>query len=163
MLPTVALGALPVGVNWPERLAALGLDVVSSGVSDDDERTVAAAREAVPYRPLIARGPDASALARAGAQLLEGPADPAGPLYGLDEDDGLVRPLNADDPEIETVMEVARRVLSAAQAGTPSDLWVVAGPGLAALPVAVVEEKLAALSEGARQARLYLAKEQFDI
>ncbi len=39
---------------------------------------------------------------------------------------------------------------------------MAATPGLEALPEEVAEAKLAALAEGARQARLWLAKEQFD-
>ncbi len=46
--------------------------------------------------------------------------------------------------------------------GTASALWVAATPGLDGLPEDVAEAKLAALVEGARQARLWLAKEQFD-
>jgi hypothetical protein len=40
---------------------------------------------------------------------------------------------------------------------------VAAGPGLEELDGELVERKLAVLAEGARQARLYLAKEQFEI
>jgi hypothetical protein len=61
------------------------------------------------------------------------------------------------------VMDVARVVLGVAREGVPSALWVAAGPGLEALSGELVEAKLAVLAEGARQARLYLAKEQFDI
>jgi hypothetical protein len=42
-------------------------------------------------------------------------------------------------------------------------MWVAATPGLDGLPVATVEQKLEVLVQGARQARLYLAKEQFEI
>ena len=58
---------------------------------------------------------------------------------------------------------MARAVLTSARAGVPSALWVAVTPGLDLLPVATVEEKLAVLVQGARQARLYLAKEQFEI
>jgi hypothetical protein len=54
-------------------------------------------------------------------------------------------------------------VVGVAREGVPSALWVAAGPGLDMLPDDLVEAKLAVLAEGARQARLYLAKEQFDI
>ena len=61
-------------------------------------------------------------------------------------------------------MEVARHVLGRAREGVPSALWVVAAPGLERLaPERDVEEKLEVLVLGARQARLYLAKEQFEI
>ncbi|HEX2504296.1 MAG TPA: hypothetical protein VHK00_10140, partial [Miltoncostaeaceae bacterium] len=54
------------------------------------------------------------------------------------------------------------RVLARARQGRASALWVAATPGLDALPEEVAEAKLAVLVEGARQARLWLAKEQFD-
>lgn len=162
MLPTVALGPLPEGVAWPERLMSIGLDVLSTGLVHDGPESVSRARSAVPMRPLIARGFDAAALAGAGASIIEGSQSDDAPLYGLDWSDEIVRPVSADDPVMEAVMDVARAVLSAAQAGVPSALWVAAGPGLDSLPAEVVEAKLAALVEGARQARLYLAKEQFD-
>jgi hypothetical protein len=140
----------------------IGLDVLSTGLDHDGPDSVASARAAVPVRPLIARGFDAGALSDAGAAIIEGSQADDSPLYGLDWSDEVVRPVSADDPEVEAVMEVARAVLSAAQTGVPSALWVAAGPGLDALPPDVVEAKLAAMVEGARQARLYLAKEQFD-
>ena len=165
VLPTIALGALPAlddGPGWPERLMRIGLDVLSTGAPQDSPATVADARAAAPLRPLVARGFDAAALAEAGAALIEGPAGDDAPLYGVGPDDRVVHPVAADDPEEEAVMEIARRVLTAAQSGVPSALWVAAGPGLDALPVDAVEAKLVAMVEGARQARLYLAKEQFD-
>jgi hypothetical protein len=162
VLPTVALGPLPAGPSWPERLMRIGLDVLSTGLEHDGPQSVASARADAPMRPLIARGFDAAALAGAGAVIIEGSQSDDSPLYGLDWSDEIVRPVSADDPEVEAVMDVARAVLSAAQAGVPSALWVAAGPGLDALPVEIVEAKLAAMVEGARQARLYLAKEQFD-
>lgn len=162
VLPTVALGPLPAGPSWPERLMSIGLDVLSTGLEHDGPGSVALARGVVPVRPLIARGFDAAALAQAGAAIIEGSQGDDAPLYGLDWSDEIVRPVSAEDPEVEAVMEVARTVLSAAQAGVPSALWVAAGPGLDALPVEIVEAKLAVMVEGARQARLYLAKEQFD-
>lgn len=163
VLPTIALGALPpVDGGWPARLMRIGLDVLSTGDPEDTPDGVAAARAAAPLRPLVARGFDAAALAAAGAAIIEGSQGDDAPLYGLDWSDEVVRPVSADAPAAEAVMDVARAVLAAAQAGVPSALWVGAGPGLHALPAEAVEEKLAALVEGARQARLYLAKEQFD-
>lgn len=163
VLPTVALGALPAGVPWPERLMGIGLDVLSTGLVADGPGSVALARAGVPARPLLARGFDADGLAQAGAAILEGSQGDDSPLYGLDWSDELVRPIDAGDSQVEAIMDVARAVLDAARAGVPSALWVVAGPGLDALPAEVVEAKLAVMVEGARQARLYLAKEQFDI
>lgn len=163
VLPTIALGPLPpVDGGWTARLMRIGLDVMSTGAAEDGPAGVAAARAEVPVRPLVARGFDAEALAGAGAAIIEGSQGDDAPLYGLDWSDEVVRPVSAEDPEVEAVMDVARSVLAAAQEGVPSALWVAAGPGLDALPADVVERKLAALAEGARQARLYLAKEQFD-
>lgn len=163
VLPTIVLGRLPAGHDWPTALARLGVDVISSGLAADTPTTAAAAHEAMPYRPLAVRGGgDAAALAAAGASITEEAAPGDGPLYGIDADDAVVRPVAAGDPEPEAVMDVARTVLRAAQAGTPSALWVAAGPGLDALEPDAVEAKLAVLVDGARQARLYLAKEQFD-
>lgn len=162
VLPTIALGALPAGVSWPENLMRIGLDVLSTGLPEDGPESVAFARAAAPVRPLLARGFDAAGLAAAGAAIIEGPAGAGAPLYGIGPDDAVVRPVDAGDPAVEAVMDAARAVLGAAQEGVPSALWVAAGPGLDALPVEVVEAKLAVLVEGARQARLYLAKEQFD-
>ncbi|MEQ8833681.1 MAG: hypothetical protein RIB67_04470 [Miltoncostaeaceae bacterium] len=162
VLPTIALGPLPPGVSWPENLMRIGLDVLSTGLAEDGPEAVAFARAAVPVRPLLARGFDSAGLAAAGAAIIEGPAGADAPLYGIGPDDVIVRPVGVSEPAVEAVMDVARAVLTAAQAGIPSALWVAAGPGLEALPVEVVEAKLAVMVEGARQARLYLAKEQFD-
>lgn len=162
VLPTIALGALPPGVSWPENLMRIGLDVLSTGLAEDGPAAVAFAHASVPVRPLLTRGFDAEGLAASGASIIEGLAGPDAPLYGIGPDDVIVRPVSADDPAVEAIMDVARAVLGAAQEGIPSALWVVAGPGLDALPVEVVEAKLAVMVEGARQARLYLAKEQFD-
>ena len=63
---------------------------------------------------------------------------------------------------VEGAMDVARLALERARAGAASSLWVAATPGLERLPADVAEAKLAALVEGVRQARLWLAKEQFD-
>ena len=88
-------------------------------------------------------------------------AVPAG-LYRLGADEDVVVAVEPGAP-IEDVMDVARHVLRAAREGVPSALWVVSAPGMERLDPAVAEEKLAILVTGARQARLYLAKEQFDI
>lgn len=161
-LPTIVLGALPAGHDWPAALTRIGLDVLSSGLAEDTPATAEAAHAAMPFRPLLVRGGDPAALAAAGAALIEGAAAEGDPLYGLGPSDAVVRPVAADTAAVEDVMDVARAVLRAAQAGVPSALWVAAGPGLDALASEVVEAKLRVLVEGARQARLYLAKEQFD-
>lgn len=158
----MVLGGLPGGDGWVTRLERIGLDVVSTGEAVDTPATVAAARAAVPHRPLAARGGVAGDLAAAGAAIVEAPSADGGDVYHFGDGDRVVAPVSASDAEVEAVMEVARRVLAAAQSDVPSALWVVAGPGLDALEPDVVEAKLAVLVEGARQARLYLAKEQFD-
>lgn len=162
VLPAIVLGPLPGGAGWAERLARLGLDVVASGAAEDDPATVAAARAAAPHLPAKARASDAARLVGLGPLIVEtaGPA-PEG-CYRLGPDEAVIAAVAAGDPAVEDVMEVARRTLLHAREGTPSALWSVAGPGLDRLPPDVVEAKLSVLVEGTRQARLYLAKEQFE-
>lgn len=162
MLPTIVLGSLPGGAGWSARLAHIGLDVTASGADEDTPSTLAEAREAAPHLALKARVADAGALDGSRGLVVEtaGPVAPG--LYRLGPDEAVVRAVAADE-HMEDVMDVARHVLGHARAGVASALWVVAGPGLDALPEAIVEEKLAILVTGARQARLYLAKEQFEI
>jgi methionine synthase II (cobalamin-independent) len=74
----------------------------------------------------------------------------------------VVAAVDGADPGVEDPNEVARAALARARQGTASRLWVAATAGLERLPPEVVEAKLAALAEGVRQARLWLAKEQFD-
>ena len=97
------------------------------------------------------------------ALIVETPGDAPPGTYRLGADDAAIEGVDGASQEIEEIMDVARRTLAAAREGVPSALWVVATPGLELLPEDVVEAKLTALAEGARQARLYLAKEQFDI
>ena len=155
VLPTIALGPLPAGDGWATRLERIGLDVVSTGAVADTPAPVAAARAEVPHRPLVGRGGVPGDLAAAGAAIVEAPAPDGGDIYRFGAGDPWVAPGSATDAEVEAVMGGARR-------DVPSALWVAAGPGLDALDPDVVEAKLAVLVEGARQARLYLAKEQFD-
>jgi hypothetical protein len=162
VLPTIVLGALPGSPGWAPRLARIGLDVAASGADDDTAATIAAARAAAPHLPLKARSADARALDGMAALIVEtGGAVPPG-LYRLGPDDGLVAGVEGAGEEVEEVMDVARRTLARAREGFASALWVAATPGLERQPEEVVEAKLAALVEGARQARLWLAKEQFD-
>lgn len=162
VLPTIVLGALPDSPRWAARLARIGLDVAASGAGDDTSATLAAARVEAPHLPLKARSADARALDGMRALIVEtdGPV-PAG-LYRLGPDDGLVEGVDGADAAVEEAMDVARRTLASARDTVASALWVAATPGLERHPEAVVEAKLAALVEGARQARLWLAKEQFD-
>jgi hypothetical protein len=162
VLPTIVLGALPGGAGWSGRLARAGVDVTASGAAEDDRASLEQARAAAPHLALKARVAD--------ARVLDGPrglvVETAGPvpegLYRLGPGEEMVAPVTAR-LLVEDVMDVARSVLGVAREGVPSALWVAAGPGLDMLPDDLVEAKLAVLAEGARQARLYLAKEQFDI
>jgi hypothetical protein len=136
--------------------------VTASGAAEDDRASLEEARAAAPHLALKARVADARALDGLRGVVVEtaGPV-PAG-LYRLGPGEDMVAPVTAR-PLVEDVMDVARAVLGVARDGVPSALWVVAGPGLDVLPGDMVEAKLAVLAEGARQARLYLAKEQFEI
>lgn len=163
VLPTIVLGALPGEPAWAERLARLGVDVVCSGADEDTLDLVAAARAAVPHRPVKARMVDAGGLEGLAGVIVETIGEVPPDAYRLGPDDAAVEAIDGASEEVEDVMDVARRTLAAARAGVPSALWVVATPGLDLLPEDVVERKLAVLAEGATQARLYLAKEQFEI
>lgn len=163
VLPTIVLGALPGRPEWGARLARLGLDVTASGAGEDTPETVATARAAAPHLALKARMIDAAGLDGHRGVIVETAGDVPPGLYRLGADDAAVEGVDGSSHEVEAAMDIARRTLGAARAGVPSQLWVVATPGLDLLPEDVVEAKLAALAEGARQARLYLAKEQFDI
>lgn len=162
VLPTIVLGALPGPPQWSARLARIGVDVAASGADEDDRASVAAAREAAPHLALKARAADAVGLVGLGPLVVEtAGAAPEG-TYRLGPDEALVEAVDGRDARVEHAMDVARLALARAREGTASALWVAATPGLDGLEPAVVEAKLAALVEGARQARLYLAKEQFD-
>jgi hypothetical protein len=162
LLPTVALGGLPGGAGWAARLERIGLDVVASGGAPDTPETWRAARAAAPHRPVKAVAGDVEALVAAGCRLVEA----VGPLpdgaYALGPDEAMVALVDGGSPEIEDPAVVGRLLVEAARAGDPSRLWVVATPGLERLAPDVVEAKLEALVESAVQARLVLAKEQFD-
>ncbi|HEX2502781.1 MAG TPA: hypothetical protein VHK00_02470 [Miltoncostaeaceae bacterium] len=162
VLPAIVLGALPGAPDWAGRLARIGLDVVASGAAQDTAETIAAARAAAPHLPLKARIADAAALDRTAALIVEtAGAVPAG-RYRLGPDEDLVAAVDGGDGTVEDPNDVARVALGRAREGAASALWVAATPGLEGLPEDVAEAKLAALAEGARQARLWLAKEQFD-
>ena len=163
MLPTIVLGALPGEPVWSARLARIGIDVTASGADEDTPETLAEARAAAPHLALKARAVDAGAFDGMRALIVETPGDAPSGTYRLGEDDAAIEGVDGSSEEVEEIMDVARRTLGAAREGVPSALWVVATPGLELLPEEIVEAKLTALAEGARQARLYLAKEQFDI
>ena len=162
MLPTIALGALPGAPDWAGRLASIGLDVAASGADEDTPGTLAAARAAAPHLPLKVRAVDAGVFDGVRGLIVESPGDAPPGTYLLGDGDEAVEGVDGASGEVEDVMDVARRTLEAARDGVPSALWVVATPGLELLPPEVVEAKLRVLADGARQARLYLAKEQFD-
>jgi hypothetical protein len=162
VLPTIVLGALPGHPEWSARLAGIGLDVTASGADEDTGATLAAAREAAPHLAVKARIADAGALDGHRAMIVEteGPVPPN--LYRLSSDDGIIVAVDSD-AAVEDVMDVARHVLGRARSGSAAALWVATATGMDRLPRTVVEAKLAVLVEGARQARLYLAKEQFEL
>lgn len=163
VLPTIVLGALPPRPDWAARLARLGLDVVATGAREDTPDTLAAARAAAPHLAVKVRTRDAHAFDGHHGVIVETDGAVPSGLYALDPDDGVLEAIDGTDPEVEDPREVARAILLSARAGVPSAMWVAATPGLDGLPVATVEQKLEVLVQGARQARLYLAKEQFEL
>ncbi len=163
VLPTIVLGVLPRRPDWAARLARIGLDVVATGAREDTPDTLAVARAAAPHLAVKVRARDAGAFDGHRGLIVETEGDVPSGLYRLGPDEDLLAAIDGSDTEVEDPREVARAVLTSARAGVPSALWVAVTPGLDLLPVATVEEKLAVLVQGARQARLYLAKEQFEI
>lgn len=164
-LPTVVLGGLPGPPEWASRLAAIGLDVVSSGSSADDPETWRAAREAEPHKPCKAVAADpaaAAALVAEGCRLVEGPTEPNG-VYRLSMSDGVVVAVDGSTERVEDFNDVARAVVRAARGLGAANVWVAAAPGLERRAEGVVVQKLTALVEGAHQARLAIAKDQFDL
>ncbi len=162
MLPTIVLGCLPGGEGWSARLSRIGVDVTSSGAAEDTPETLAAARAAAPHLALKARMADPAGLDGPRGLIVETSAGVPEGLYRLGPDEDVVVAVEPDAP-LEDVMVVARQVLMRAREGVPSALWVVAAPGMERIDPALAEAKLEVLVVGARQARLYLAKEQFDI
>jgi hypothetical protein len=162
VLPTIVLGSLPGPPDWSARLARIGVDVTASGAARDTRRTLSEARAAAPHLTLKARCDDPAALDGLGPLVVEGDGPAPAGTYLLGAGEDVVEAVDGSDPRVEDVMDVARRTLGRAREEIASALWVAATPGLDGLPEEIVEAKLAALVEGARQARLYLAKEQFD-
>ena len=162
MLPTIVLGALPGDGDWSARLARIGVDVTASGAAEDTPDTVAAARAAAPHLAVKARMRHPGVLDGGRGIIVETDDDVPAGLYRLGPDEDVVVAIEPDAP-LEDVMVVARYVLGRAREGVPSALWVVAAPGLERLDPDLVERKLEVLVTGAKQARLYLAKEQFEI
>lgn len=161
VLATICPVALPEA-DWPRRMERAGLDVISTGLSRDTGQSSRAASEQVPYRPTLGLADtvaDALAIVASGCRIVRTDAE-------VDLADGCYRygPSEAAitfNHPVAAVL-VARRVLHEAQNGQPSALWVAAGSGFSDLDVDSAEEGLRALADGAVQARLWLAKEQFD-
>ncbi len=160
-LATVALGGLPGPPDWAPRLVSLGVDVVASGALADTPDTFAAARDAVPFRPVKAVAGDVAALAGAGARMIETAGEVPPGVYRLGPDEAVIAVIDGGTGTVEDPNVVARDVVDVAREGSPANLWVVATPGLHALPVELAEAKLRALAECAYRARLVFAKEQF--
>jgi hypothetical protein len=160
VLATVCAGPLPQPGNWAGRLDRLGIDVITTGAPVDDVVGVEQACALVPHRPVMAMAGDPVALAAAGARVvaMQGVA-PTG-VYAFRPDEVVVTPIAADAPA-ENANDVAGAVLAAAREGRASAIWVAA-PDLSMVPEDVAEAKLAALTEGARMARMWLAKQQSD-
>jgi hypothetical protein len=161
VLPTIVLGGLPGGAGWAPRLERLGLDVVSSGARADTPATWAAARAAVPHRPVKATGGDAAALAAAGCRILETERPAPAGAYRIGPDEAVIRAASGADPADDLPDDVAQRILEALGDAAPSEVWAAAA-GLGRLDARSAEARLATLVEGVRLARLLMAKEQFD-
>lgn len=162
VLPVIALGALPGEPDWGGRLAALGLDVVQSGADIDSPETVAAARAAAPWSVVKARPGPSEELVAAGARLLETAGEVPAGSCALRLDSAALVCIDPGDPAVEDPNDISARVIETAWQRSPAELWVAALPGLEALSRDLVEKKLAALVEGTRQARLAIAKVQFE-
>lgn len=155
-LATICPSPLPPGPDWVEVTDRVGLDVLTTGAAVDAPDRWRAVHASRPHRPLLGHATDLSesaALADAGCRIIVGPIATPG-AYGFTEEES-VEAVGTD------LDEVASRILSAARAGRAADLWVVPGD-LSALDSAAAEAALALAVEGAVQARLWLAKEQFD-
>ena len=151
VLPTIVLGGLSGDPDWAPRLEQIGLDVVASGAALDTPETFASAVDAVPHRPVKAAG------AMSGALIVECDGAPPAGSYRLHADEIVIAvdasggPLDAND--------VAGHVLEVVK-DDPSAWWVAAG-GLAGISADDAGARLAALVDGVRHVRLYLAKQQF--
>jgi hypothetical protein len=161
VLPVIVLGGLPGDPDWASRLERIGLDVVSSGAYPDTVATWRAACDAVPHRPVKAVAGDAHALVVAGCVIVEGGEDTVGG-YRVDAGDGVILGIDGASEATGDPDGVAARIVAAMDALAPAAAWVAA-TGLSGVAIADAEARLAALVEGTRRARLYLAKHQFDL
>lgn len=155
VLPTFVQGGLPGPPDWAARLARIGIDVVASGAAEDSDATLAAARDAVPYRPLKATG--ATAKLAEGSWLVERPTPATGAIPIAPSE--VMTVVDADslggNPN-----DVAAAVLDVARA-EPATWWIAAA-GLGGLTADEAESILALLVEGVSMARLFLIKQQFE-
>ena len=163
VLATVVLGALPGDENWARRLASIGLDVVCSGADEDTPATWEEARAVNPYKPVKARSTAPAALVAAGCRIIECDGPVPGGAYRLGSDDAMVAVIDGGSAQIEDPARIARPIVEAARNGNASELWVVATAGLDRLDPEVVEAKLSAMVDSVVQARLALAKDQFEL
>ncbi|MGI9538956.1 MAG: hypothetical protein ACR2N6_02265, partial [Miltoncostaeaceae bacterium] len=127
--------------------------------------TARAAREAAPHKPFkaVAADPAAAAeLAADGCMIIEGGGAGHG-AYALSSVDWTIAGVDGTSGAIEDVNDVARAVVRAARGLGAANVWVGATPGLDRHADEVVIQKLTALVEGAHQARLAIAKDQFDL
>ena len=162
VLPTIVLGALPGPPDWAVALERAGLDVIASGAASDTPATWAAAREAVPHRLVKATAGPADELSAVGAVVIESAGEVPEGCYRLGPDEVLAPAVRGDAPRAEDPNEVAEAVLRAADLHGAAAVWVAATPGLEGHEPELVKAKVRALVEGARLARLLLAKHQFD-
>jgi hypothetical protein len=161
VLPVIVLGGLPGEPDWAPRLERIGLDVVCSGAAVDTVETWRAAREAVPHRPVKAVAGDAGALVDAGCVIVESVDEVPGG-YGLGPADAVIVAVDGTSAEIEEPDDVSARIVVALRGVEPAEVWISA-LNLVGLTGERAEAKLAALMEGTRRARLYLAKRQFEL
>jgi hypothetical protein len=166
VLPTICLGALPGQPAWAPRLESIGLDVLATGAPADEPERWLEAQTALQHRPIKGSAGDAAgaaALVAVGCVILEwaGPA-PEG-AYRLGPAEAVAAGIDARDPRVENPNDVAARIIAALADGPAAALWAAAGPGLDALEDETADAKLRALVEGVRLARLFLAKEQFEL
>ena len=163
VLPTIVLGGLPGDPTWAAELHAIGLDVVCSGALADTPETFAAAVAAAGGRPVKAIAGSVEDLVFAGARLIQYDGGPVPGAYVVDDHERAVAVVDGASPEIEDPNIVARWVVDAVADVPPSQLWVTCTPGLHMLPADTARAKLRALCESAFQARMAIAKIQFEL
>jgi len=155
VLPTIVLGGLPAGHDWPAALMRLGVDVISSGLDRDTDASLAELSRAVPSRPVKAVGGDAELVGR--SWLVEGDEVPNG-AFGIDPATVMTGVTGSGEHEPNAIASGLLPVVRAHPAG-----WWVAARDLADGSIPDVEAAIETLVEGVKMVRLYLAKQQFDL